>query len=103
MQSGARPAADNESLQTELERLSGELDAAIVFAVSAEQAQQSGNMEFCAACLSDARDAYAKTLLALVRLDLAGSELQDLKSKLIRLRQLLDGFCSTPARDEAAA
>ena len=100
---GGGPAADNESSQTELERLSGELDAAIVFAVSAEQAVQAGNLEFSAACLSDARDAYAKTLLALVGLDLSGGELQDLKSKLIRLRQLLDGFCSTPARDEAAA
>ena len=99
---GGGLSAGRDSSQAEFERIDGELDAAIVFAISAEQAYQTGNLEFCSACLADAKDIYAITLVAFVKLNLPGGQLQDLKAKLLRLRQLLDRFRSSNARNEAA-
>jgi hypothetical protein len=99
---GGGLSAGRDSSQVEFERIDGELDAAIVFAISAEQAYQTGNPEFCAACLSDARDICAITLVAFVKLNLPGAQLHDLKAKVLRLRQLLDRFRSSNARNEAA-
>jgi hypothetical protein len=89
---GGRLSGEQDSFHAEFERIDGELDAAIVFAASAEEAYQNGNFEFCSPCLSDAKDIYAKTLGTFVQWNVTGAQLHDLKAKLIRLRQLLNGL-----------
>jgi hypothetical protein len=90
-----------DTAQAEFERIEGELEAAVVFAAAADQAYQNGNFELAAACLSDAKDGYAKALNALQQPDLTGAQLQDLKAKLIGLRERLGGV-ATPATHAAA-
>ena len=84
-----------DTAQLEFDRIDGELDAAIVFAVAASQ-----NGPGQSAALSDARECYKHVLSALPKADLSGGQLEQLKAKLIRLRQLLGD--ATPASDAAA-
>jgi|GraSoiStandDraft_24_1057298.scaffolds.fasta_scaffold390147_2 hypothetical protein len=88
------PASKGESAPEHVtfERIDGELDAAIVFAVAAKHQYQNGNPEFGAACLSDAMDGYTRVLGALSKGNLTGARLQDVEAKLIALRELLDGL-----------
>lgn len=102
MAAGTDSAAAGDSSEAEFERIDGELDAAIVFAVAAEQAYQSGKPELAAACRSDAEDTYKATLGALSsNSDLSGAQLQNLMAKMIRLRTLLAAV-PAPIRNEAA-
>jgi hypothetical protein len=87
-----------DAAQREFERMDGELDAAIVFAVAAFENSTS---QLGTAALSDAMDCYAKILLALQTADLTGAQLQHLRAKLLRLRQFL-GDVAGPATNVAA-
>jgi hypothetical protein len=86
------------SAQLEFERMDGELDAALVFAVTAAQA---GQPHIADATLSDARDCHAKVLAALAKADLSAAQIEHLRAKLLRLRELL-GSVAAPTNNVAA-
>jgi len=90
-----------DTAHLEFERLDGELDAAIVFAAAANEACQSGNFEFGATCLTDAKDCYRKVIEALPNSNLTGAQIHELSGKLIRLRRLL-GYSTTSPTNVAA-
>jgi hypothetical protein len=98
-----QPAPNTESAieHFTIERLDGELDAALVFAAAAEEAFQNGKPELGITCVADASDSYTTVLGAFPVSNLTGAQLQDLKAKLLRLQHLLDGLRS-PIRNEAA-
>lgn len=100
----AKAVAARDSARLAFERIEGELDAALVFALAADESYRSGNMEYSATCLSDAKEIYRIVLAVLPGADLTGAQFQRLKSKLKRLRHLLDGFgvAATVHTNEAA-
>ena len=101
MADAAYRLADGDSSQRELERLEGELDAAMVFAAGCSYHQQNGDPELAATCLSDATKAYAKVLGAFYAEDFTGAQMHELRAKLIRLQDLLKSL-STSTQSEGA-
>ena len=89
---GGRAIANTQRQSADLifEQLQGELDAAIVFAAGAEDADRNGQTELALACRADAVAAYASVLARLSEPDLLDSQRERLRAKLVRLRQLLD-------------
>jgi hypothetical protein len=90
----------------EYERLEGELDASIVFAAAGREAYQCGNTESGDACLSDARDCYAKFTEDLASTPLDHEMIRLLDQKVWYLRALLDSVAAVasgpPSQNEAA-
>ena len=96
--------AQGESERLTFEQLNGELDAAIVFAAAAQDADRDGRAALAQACRIDASDAYAAVLARLAEPDITETERRALEAKLLRVREMLDRPrpARTPATHEAA-
>jgi hypothetical protein len=94
----------SETAHANFERLSGELDAAIVFAAAAKEAFQNEEVEFGNACFSDAEDSYTNVISALSGSALPGEQLRYLHLKMNNLRECLDKvhLMTLPSAGEAA-
>ena len=85
----ALASSHGESANLILERLEGELDAAIVFAAAAEDADRNGQAGLARACRADARETYAAVVAGLSEPPLTESQRESLRPKLVRVRELL--------------
>jgi len=58
-----------DSLQGELERIEGDLDAALVFAASAKEALRRGDSQLGGAAISDAQECFEGVVSTLSRIN----------------------------------
>lgn len=101
---GEKAANFQQSANLVFEQLDGELDAALIFAAAAEDAEHSGRPEFMETCRADAADAYSIVAARLEASLLSDAERCCVEVKLARLREWLEQPRRTriAASDEAA-